>query len=521
MGNRFSRTLLVIFIMLIFTQSGINCYAADDDIDSLKGALQTAKDSIEAGILQKKIGDYYASNNDYKTASGYYTQALSLARDHFTVEERIQIAIYMSWGGELDEAKKELRLVIAYDGQNLPARVHLARVLSWSGELNEAIDLSEKILHDFPENRDAMLVKANSLRWKGHTHESIPIYRELLRTGEDFDARLGLTYALFQSGDIKEAKESRELIKPQYPYQERELQEFQAYLTSETRPSPDARYNYYNDTEDNQYSRYTLGYGFRLKGWRGRMAYVYTSASDNTRDNSESSVSVSFNSKITDITDLMVGLGLTMLNNGSSNTFLTGNAGINKVIVNNTLGMSISRSFLTTTAELIENRVWMNNYSISSNYRFNNKVSLNTSLGYRDYSDDNTSIDIQIAPRYTLFTNNPRVVIGYKFRYLDFERDSSGGYFDPDSFISHEIFSSISCEMGKFHCYIEPYAGHQSFRRSGNSENDFFGGGYGLLGYKLQSNTSIEVSAEGGNYAMSSASGFRYYMTGLRLSLTF
>ena len=521
MGNRFIRTLLVIFIMLIFTQSGISCYAADDDIDSLKGALQTTNDSVEVGILHKKIGDHYAAKNDYKTASGYYTQALSLARDRFTVEERVQIATYMSWGRELDEAKKELRLIIAGDAQNLPARVHLARVLSWSGELNEAIEVSEKILHDFPENRDAMLVKANSLRWKGHYKESIPIYRELLRAGEDFDARLGLTYALFQSGDIKEAKESRELIKPQYPYQERELQEFQTYVKAETRPSPYARYDYYNDTEDNQYSRYTLGFGFRLKRWLGRMAYVHTSASDDTRDNSENSLSVSFNSKIADMTDLRAGIGVTMLNNGRSNTFLTGSAGISKVIGNNTLGIDISRSFLTTTAELIENRVWMNNYSLSSNYRFNNKVSLNTSLGYRDYSDDNTSFDIQIAPRYTLLADNPRAVIGYRFRYLDFENDSSGGYFDPDTFVSNELFSNISYEKGKFYCYIEPYAGHQSFRRSGNSENDFFGGGYGLLGYKLQSNASIEVSAEGGNYAMSSATGFRYYMTGLRLSLTF
>src|SRR3972149_5090981 len=449
MAYRFIRTLLVVFILLFFTQAGINGYAADDDIDSLKGALQSAKDGVEVGILHKKIGDHYAANNDYKTAAEYYTQALSLARDHLTVEERIQISKYLSWGAELTEAKKELRLVIAGDGQNLPARVHLARVLSWSGELNEAIEVSEKILHDFPENRDAMLVKANSLRWKGNIKESMSIYRELLRTGEDFDARLGLTYALFQSGDIKEAKESRELIKPQYPYQERELQEFQTYVKAETRPSPYARYDYYIDTEDNQYSRYTLGFGFRLKRWLGRMAYVYTSASDDTRDNSENSLSVSFNSKIADMTDLRAGIGVTMLNNGRSNTFLTGSAGISKVIGNNTLGIDISRSFLTTTAKLIENRIRMDNYTLSSSYRFNNKVSLNTSLSYRDYSDDNTSFDIQIAPRYTLFAVNPGVVIGYRLRYLDFERDSNGGYFDPDSFVSIELFSNISYQKGK------------------------------------------------------------------------
>lgn len=521
MGNRVIRSIVVIFTMLIFTLSCINCHASGDDIDSLKEALKSTEDNIEAGFLNKKIGDNYAATNDYKTAADYYVKALSLARDRFTIEERIQISRYMSWGGELAEAQKELRLIIAEDGQDLPARVHLARVLSWSGELNEAIDVSEKILHEFPENRDAMLVKANSLRWKGRYRESMPVYKELLRTGEEFDARLGLTYALFQSGNIKEAKESRELIIPQYPYQDRELQEFQAYMTFETRPSADARYYYYNDTEDNQYSRYTLGYGFRLKGWRGRLSYVYTSASDDeARENNESSLSVNFNSKITDLTDLRAGLGMTTLNNGS-NTFLTGNAGISYVIGNNTLGMDISRSFLTTTAELIENRVWMNNYYLSSNYRFNSKVSLNTSVGYRDYSDDNTSFDIQISPRYILLAENPRAVIGYRVRYLDFTKDSTGGYFDPDRFISHELFSAISYEKGRFYFSIEPYAGYQSFHISGDSKNDILGGGNGILRYKLRSNVSVEVSAEGGNYAMSSASGFRYYMTGMRLSMTF
>lgn len=521
MENRFVRMLLGIVIMLLLVQSCYDCYAAEDDIDSLKGELKSAGDSSEAGILHKRLGDYYASKSDYRTASRFYRQALLLSRDRFTVEERIQLSKYMSWGGELDESKRELRLIIAGDARNLPARAHLARVLSWSGELNEAIVESDKILHDFPESRDAMLIKANSLRWKGNINESIPIYEELLRTEEDFDARLGLTYALYQNGDIKEALESRELIKPLYPYQERELQEFQSFMSKEARPYPDIRYDYYSDTEDNQFSRYTVGYGFRLKKWRGRLAYVHTSASDDTRDNNENSLSVNFNSKLTDMTELGAGIGLTMLNNGSSNTLLTGSASIDKAYSNNKIGLNVSSYFLTTTAELMENKVRMDTFTLSSNYRFNNKASLNTVLSYRDYSDDNTAFDIRIAPGYSLFAESPAVAIGYRLRYLDFENDSSGGYFDPDSFVSNEIFSSISYEKGKFYAYIEPYAGHQSFRRSGISENDFFGGGYGQIGYRILSNASIEVNAEGGNYAMSSATGFRYYMTGVRLSLTF
>ncbi|MCC7202521.1 MAG: hypothetical protein IT393_07680, partial [Nitrospirae bacterium] len=345
------------------------------------------------------------------------------------------------------------------------------------------------------------------------------IYNELLGGEEDFDARLGLTYSLLQSGDIKGAKENVELVKPQYSYQERELQEFYAYMSKETRQAPDVRYYHYNDTDDNQYDRYTLGYGFRLNNWRGRIAYVYTSASDNTRDNSESSVSVNVSSKLSDRTDIKAGLGITILSNSDNNTFITGNTGISRTFGSNVTGISVARSYMTSTAELIANRIRMDIYSVNYDYTLNSRTSLNASLSYRDYSDDNTSFEILAAPRYMLYTDNPGIAIGYRLRYLGFENDSNGGYFDPDTFISNELFTTVSYEKGRFYCYLEPYAGHQYFRRSGSTESDIFGGGYSLLGYKVQKNTSIEVSAEGGNYAMSSASGFRYYMIGLRLSL--
>jgi hypothetical protein len=65
--------------------------------------------------------------------------------------------------------------------------------------------------------------------------------------------------------------------------------------------------------------------------------------------------------------------------------------------------------------------------------------------------------------------------------------------------------------------YLEPYAGHQSFRRNGRKTDDFFGGAYGTFGYEISENASFEMNAEGGNYALATAAGWRYYLIGLRL----
>lgn len=508
-------------IVVIILFGNLYTASAADDIETLKKAIETTTDKKELALIHKKIGDYYVSQDDYKIAADYYINALSLAKGVLSVEERTQIAIYLSWAERLKESIEELRSVISADPTNLKAQIHLAKALSWSKRLDEAIKEADKVLKESPENKDALLVKANALNWKGDYKTAIPIYKKLLEKEEDFDARLGLTYALLSSGNKKGAQECSRFLQPKYAYQERELKKLNEAMAREKMPNFDIRYSYYKDSDDNRLNRYSLSCGFWLDNWKLDLNYRHTDAQDDTRDKRAEDLSFKVYSKVTESIGIGGGLGLSQVGNGESTNFLTGHIKADVNILKGIIGASLTRDVFTDTAELIENRIRVTNASLYISQKLTDKLSLNGIYSYRDYSDDNNANDFQFSPSYTIYAKNPTINLGYRFRYLNFNRQSRSGYFDPNDFISHQIFTSLYYEKDRFYSYVEPYGGYQSFKRYGDKNHNFFGGAYGTFGYKITKNVLFELNAEGGNYAMGTAAGFNYYLIGLRLNAFF
>jgi len=214
-------------------------------------------------------------------------------------------------------------------------------------------------------------------------------------------------------------------------------------------------------------------------------------------------------------------VGLSPVGDGGTNYFVTGNVRGDFAVGNGTVGIGLAREVFSDTAEIIENRIRVNSARVQTTQRLTDRISLFGSYQYRDYSDDNNAHDFQIAPSYRLLTGTPAISVGYRFRYMNFDRQSLGGYFDPNDFMSHQLFSTISMEKGKFSAYLEPYIGVQSFRRYGDDSTDLIGGVYGSLGYQIAKYLRIEINGEYGNSAAESASGFEYYQIGAALGFTF
>lgn len=508
-------------IVLLLCVNIYHVASAAEDIETLKKAIETTKDKKELALIYKQIGDHYVSQDDYKTAADAYLSALSLARDTFSLEERTQLAIYISWGRKLKSAIEELKLILSEDPANLKARIHLARVLSWSGRVDEAIQEADKILKEYPENKDALLVKANALRWKSDFKRAIPFYKKILKKESDFDAQMGLTYAYLSAGNIKTAKENKKLLKPIYPYQEKELKELNEHMDRITRPNLDMRYSYYKDSDDNRLNRYSLGYSFWAANWKLDLNYRHTDAHDNTRTARAEDLTLRTYSKVTESLGVGGGLGFSQMANKGSTDYLTWNIKADVNILNGTAGISIAGDTFTDTAQLIENRIRFTNASLYISQRLTDRLSINGGYSYRDYSDDNNAHDFQLSSVYTIYIKDPTINLGYRFRYLDFKRQSGSGYFDPNNFISHQIFITLYYEKGRLYSYLEPYGGHQSFKRYGSRSRDFFSGVYGTLGYKISKNVLFEINADGGNYAIGTATGFNYYLIGVRLIVSF
>jgi len=492
----------------------------EDAVKAYQKAIEAAKDDKEKALLHKELGDLFVSKVDFKNAAEEFIKALALSHK-FPMRERLQIAIYLSWARKYDEAIWQLKSVLSEDSENLEARIHLAKILSWSGKLDEAIAEADKVLGNSPDNKDALLVKANALRWKGNFKKAIPIYEEILGKKEDFDSRLGLTYAYLSAGNIKAAKESRKLLQPQYPYQEKDLKQLDLDMDKGTKPILNAGYSYYNDSDDNRVYRYFSNFGFWLENWKLDLNYRHTDAKDNTRNNVVEELSLKAYSKPKEFLGLGGGIGLVQFKHAATAEFLTWNMKGDVNIWNGVAGLSLSREGFTDTAQLVTNEIRTTNLSLSITQRLADRFSLSGTYSYRDYSDGNNANDFQFSPTYSIYTKNPTITLGYRFRYLNFNRQSGGGYFDPNDFTSHQIFTSLSFEKANFYIYLEPYGGYQSFRRYGENKSDFFGGGSGILGLNVSKNVRLEANAEGGNYAVGTAAGFSYYLLGVRLHIFF
>jgi hypothetical protein len=60
--------------------------------------------------------------------------------------------------------------------------------------------------------------------------------------------------------------------------------------------------------------------------------------------------------------------------------------------------------------------------------------------------------------------------------YLESGCQSGGGYFDPEDYVSHQVFISLYTETDGYYAYLEPCIGHEAFTRYGEKRSKTFAG---------------------------------------------
>lgn len=496
---------ILVFCFVLF--AGFHAAFADETEDALKKAIETTTDRTELGRLHKRLGEHYVSQDRLKGAADEYLQALSLARGAFSLDERKTIGIHLSWAGRLKEAIAELRGVLAEDPSNLDARVHLAQALSWAGELTEAITEADRILKESPGNREALLVKANALRWKGDAAASIPLYRRLLEEKEEFDARLGLSFALLEAGKIKAARESGKLLKPEQPSQEKDAQGFLQTLKRTTSPSIGLRYNHYEDSDGNIVNRYLLLHGFWLENWRVEVRFQHTDAQERSLDVRAEDLAVRGSFQVTDWLKVRAGVGVTQLGDGNVSHVPTGHIGAEAKVFRGTVGAGVSREAFTELARIIENEIKVVDTQVFASQQLTDRLSLYGEYHYKHFSDENRSNELAVAPRYVIYAGNPEISIGYKFSFIDFDRQTGSGFFDPQGYKAHQGIGSLSYTIWKFYGSVESFGGYQSFLRNDVHSRATFVGGGGVLGFRPTANATLEITGDASRSAAGVAGG--------------
>jgi tetratricopeptide (TPR) repeat protein len=518
MNSIASGLLIGISCVLPFTALGAP-NEGPESIESYKRAILETADPRREALLRKKLGDAYIQQEEYTQAAEEFSRALSLAPSAFTTQDRVQMAVHLSWAGRLDEAVLVLRKVLVDEPKNRNARVQLAKILSWTDDLKAAEAEADAVLNKHPSDQEALIVKANVLRWRGDAKASIPVYEKALARGESFEARVGLAYAHLDMGEKDAAVAISKDLKPAYPYQERELERFSNALCGVRSSHLGIQYSYYKDSDDNRVNRYALLYGFWTGRWESELLYRLTDAVDPVRHEKAEDILVTTRGQLGSI-NTRAGAGI-VRNRGGGGGIVVGQAGGDIVLGWGTAGVSASRDMLTDTAQLIDNRIVRTSGALSLTEILFPRITFFQNYRRSGYSDDNSSNDFSFGVRYAATTAAPAVAVGYRFRFWDFRRQSGSGYFDPEDFISHQVFLSLYAEKSGYYGYVEPYVGYQSFNRYDVQNHNTFAGFGATAGWQMKKCTAFEVNAEGSNEAGGAAAGFGYYLVGFRLVKNF
>ncbi|MGE5220223.1 MAG: tetratricopeptide repeat protein [Chloroflexota bacterium] len=494
--------------------------ASAQTIEQLQRSIPATSDPVAQSKLYKQLGDAWVAKDDLGQAAEAYLKALQLGRGNFTARERVQMAIYLSWADRLQESKGELNRLLAQDPDNIAARTQLARVLSWSGDLSEAIAQADLVLKSSPDHKEALLVKADALQWQGRYLEAIPIYQALVRRDGDYDARVGLAHSMLAVKNRTSALDALSTLKPVNAQQKRERAKLTEAIDRETRPVVEGRYNYYHDSDQNRLNRYLLSGSFWGGNQKYGLSYRHTDAEDPARDNRAEDLLLSVYSRLTDRFAGGAGIGLTQFDDHHTSNFPIGHVRLDARLFSGSAGASVTREGVSDTAELIENRIRMTNVGLYLDQPLTERVSVHAGYNYKNFSDGNHANDLQFTSQYALFLT-PRIVIGHRFRLLDFQKQSHSGFFDPNNYIANRAFASAYYENRYFYTYMEGYIGYETFRRNGVASDNVIHGGAGSLGVKPTANLALEVNVEGGNFAAGTASGFSYFTVGPRLVYRF
>jgi tetratricopeptide (TPR) repeat protein len=509
-----------VFIILVLLFIAAPRAASGQTIEQLQQSILATSEPAAQSKLNKQLGDALVAKDDLEGAADAYSKALQSGRESFSARDRLQMAIYLSWADRLRESRDELNRLLVQEPNNIAARTHLARVLAWSGELGEAITQADLVLRDAPDHKEALLVKADALQWQGRYLDAIPIYQDLVKRDGDFDARAGLARSMLAVKNRSVALAGLNSLTPVNARQKRELAKLTDAIGQETSPSLEGRYNYYADSDRNRLNRYSLMGSFWGGNQKYGLSYRHTDADDPTRDNRAEDLLLNVYSRLTDWLAGGAGIGFTQLDDRHTSNFPTGHLRLDARLFGGSAGASVTREVLTDTAELIENRIRMTNVGLSLDQPLTDRFSVHAGYNYKSFSDGNHANDLQLVSQYAIFLA-PRIMIGHRFRLLDFQKQSHSGFFDPNNYIANRVFTSAFYENRYFYTYVEGFIGYETFRRTGVASDNIIHGGAGSLGVKPIPNLAIEVNVEGGNFAAGSASGFNYFIVGPRIVYKF
>ena len=520
-----SISLITFFSLFVFITASFAAGAADA---LMVEAGELAKSGDRAGAIEKyreaiakepksfaaeiKLARLLKKEKKYAPAILHFRRAVELSTGRTKYGTKKELAEVLSWTKDKSQAIDIYKEILRERPDDSGARIGLARVYSWTGRYKEAIEEYRRVLQLKPGSLEARMGLARVNSWQGGYDESIAGYRDILKERPgNTEARVGLISVLRWKGDITESlSEARRFLaeEPEHPEAirlEKELRKSKGPYIQLTRSDGE-------DSDDNRLIRYKLsGY---FSAWDNQVVHLsystYHATAPFNREADARLFTIKSGFKIKKDFILTPRLSIATLEaSGRDVTRLLPALGLRwRYSKRLTLSTSYSQNMLMDTAQLIKKAIKLDEASLSGSY---NKGIYTLSTGYRysKYPDRNFSNRLYANLSRGFIKEDPRLSGGVRFDYVNFNKDLSNGYYDPQNYYAFTLHATLENDVYDDQLYYRFVAGFGSQIKSGTSW-ELKASLKGKLLWRINSNLSTWVAYKWSRSALESATGYNY-----------
>ncbi|ALP51933.1 hypothetical protein Tel_01600 [Candidatus Tenderia electrophaga] len=488
--------------------------------------LATAADSNASVFalrakLYVQVGDYYASRQENQKAANAYRQAAELAKVYLPPATQTDISRRLANVNDITPAIGNLQSQCDGRQNTRESCLLLARYLSWNNQPIAASKVGRELLQHEDSNKEVLITQANALSWQGDDAGALGLYQQVASTDNSFDIKLSYARSLLATANYEAARTARSQLRAESEFEQSVIDDLDWQMRREARPRVWLSSEQYRDVYHAGYRRSYLGVDIPFAtSWlwfrTGRI-----SSSDGLRDVEVTHHSLGGLMRLHDRAQLRASIGRASHPADLIDPVTTGNISITANLPQTWLVLNATRELVDDSPRALETSVLRTSHELALSYQFSDRWGLRLQGKHTDYSDDNQSLEAKLAGLYTFYFGPPKMSVGLKREALSFDRQSGGGYFDPDRVTTNKLLFVISQSQDRFSGVLELFAGNQTIDRFGTVQENNIAGGYTALRYQLIEHAQLELTLEGANLGLGEAKAYRYNQTKLKVYVYF
>ncbi len=491
----------------------------NDSLDEAITLLQTNFiDFPNDEATQRDLANIYMAQKEYDKAREAYTQ----------ISDTVASLIGVSLVAHLDKDDKqalrvaEQALILSETqsdaSQVLSANERYIQALIWNGRYKQAKVKITQLDLDFLDNKTVAALKATVGMYTGTFKKSINEYRQMIeKDSTSFDGNLGMANALRAQGNLKEAYAYAQRTLRFYPNQKDAITLMRT-IENSLAPVVETLVALTKDNGDNRAQtgmiRATIPFSERFKT---TTQYEYRETKNETTNTMAYNTAVSLGANYRVLNNTWIESQLGFIKANASNAEYTDVNGSlfvkSRPLPLQYLEVGYSRQLQNFNADLIDQKIFMNNYSLNYNMGTNIHLGWYTGLMHTRQTDGNTR-NLLFTSVYYTFSKTPAIKGGVNYQYLSFKDQVPTTYFSPSIYQAVEVFLEASGNLGKL-SYSANAAGGYQFVEEDPATTLF----------RLEAKASYDISprfqiAAYGKYsnsASATATGFEFMEAGLKL----